>query len=62
MHARKMTALLQSNAANPEDQPILLWVDRDSGHGMGKPLSITVEEQTDQWSFLRWQTGLETTK
>ncbi|MBU1109457.1 MAG: prolyl oligopeptidase family serine peptidase [Candidatus Riflebacteria bacterium] len=62
MHARKMAALLQSNAANSEDQPILLWVDRDSGHGMGKPLSIIVEEQTDQWSFLRWQTGLETTK
>ena len=62
MHARKMTALLQSCAENLEGQPILLWVDRDSGHGMGKPLSIIVEEQTDQWLFLRWQTGLETIK
>jgi len=62
MHARKMVALLQSTANNTAEKPILLWVDRDSGHGMGKPLSIVIEEQTDQWQFLRWQTGLEKTK
>ena len=62
MHARKMAAALQTSAANTQDKPILLWVDRESGHGVGKPLSITVEEQTDQWLFVRWQTGLETAK
>jgi prolyl oligopeptidase len=59
MHARKMTASLQAHAANTEEKPIILWVDRESGHGIGKPLKITLEEQTDQWIFLRWQTGLE---
>ncbi|HAE39160.1 MAG TPA: S9 family peptidase, partial [Candidatus Riflebacteria bacterium] len=62
MHARKMTAAMQANAANTHEKPILLWVDRESGHGMGKPLNITVEEQTDQWMFIRWQTGLETAR
>lgn len=59
MHARKMTAAMQTHAANGTDKPILLWVDRESGHGVGKPLNITLEEQTDQWLFVRWQTGLE---
>lgn len=62
MHARKMAAALQTHAGNPEEKPILLWVDRESGHGVGKPLKITLEEQTDQWIFLRWQTGLEASK
>lgn len=59
MHARKMAAALQTYAANGSDQPILLWVDLDSGHGDGKPLKLILEEQTDQWLFARWQTGLE---
>lgn len=62
MHARKMAAILQTNAKNTEDKPVLLWVDRDSGHGMGKPLNLVLEEQTDQWMFLRWQTGLKADK
>jgi len=62
MHARKMAAVLQKNAKNLEDKPIILWVDRHSGHGMGKPLNLVLEEQTDQWIFLRWQTGLKADK
>ena len=62
MHARKMTAALQTHSINSDEKPILLWVDRESGHGVGKPLKITLEEQTDQWMFLRWQLGLEVAK
>ncbi len=58
MHARKMTAALQAAADNDSEQPILLWVEREAGHGMGKPLAQILEEQADQWSFLRWQLGL----
>ncbi|MSQ90645.1 MAG: S9 family peptidase [Phycisphaerales bacterium] len=59
LHARKMAALLQASAANDDDQdPILLWVDRDAGHGQGKPLANRIAEQADIWSFLMWQTGL----
>ncbi len=58
MHARKMTAALQKATCRPMSEPILLWVDRHSGHGEGKPLSIRVLEETDQWIFLRWQLGM----
>ncbi len=59
LHARKMTARMQALAANDDAvDPILLWVDRDAGHGQGKPLANRIAEQADQWSFLMWQTGL----
>ncbi|MDA1007857.1 MAG: prolyl oligopeptidase family serine peptidase [Planctomycetota bacterium] len=58
LHARKMAALLQSVAANGPEDPILLWVDRDAGHGQGKPLALRVRDEVDQWSFVMWQTGL----
>ena len=59
MHARKMTAALQSATASPHEKPVLLWVERQAGHGVGKPLTQILEEQTDQWSFMRWQLGLD---
>lgn len=55
LHARKMAAALQTFSASSDSRPILLWVDRDSGHGQGKPLNITLLEETDKWMFLRWQ-------
>jgi len=59
LHARKMAALMQSaTTSDPAAEPILLYVDRDAGHGQGKPLAARIKEATDQWSFLMWQTGL----
>ncbi len=59
LHARKMAARMQERAANDDaTRPILLWVDRDAGHGQGKPLANRIEEQADQLAFLMWQTGL----
>jgi prolyl oligopeptidase len=57
LHARKMTARLQ--AATSSDAPILLRYDTRAGHGVGSPLSKNVEEYTDIWSFVFWQTGIE---
>jgi prolyl oligopeptidase len=57
MHALKMAARLQ--AASSADRPILLRVESKAGHGAGKPLSKTIDEQTDIWSFLYWQLGVE---
>lgn len=57
LHARKMAAALQ-RCSGDASAPILLWVDRESGHGEGKPLKIRVLEETDQWLFLRWQLGM----
>lgn len=56
MHAVKMTALVQ--AANSSNAPILLRFDRQSGHA-GMPMSKSLLEYTDVWSFVFWQLGLE---
>lgn len=56
MHARKMTAALR--AATTSDKPILLWVDREAGHGAGKPLHLRVRDAADQRIFLMWQLGM----
>lgn len=51
-----MTALLQaSTASDPEAGPILLQVDRDTGHGMGTPTDKATLAVVDQISFLMWQ-------
>src|SRR5690606_31252955 len=59
LHARKMTAALQAaTSADPADEPILLWVDRETGHGQGKPLDLRIREAADQVVFMAWQLGL----
>jgi prolyl oligopeptidase len=59
MHAKKMTALLQAEASNGPDRPILLRVDTKAGHGVGKPVGKLVEDSVDFWSFLFWQLGVK---
>jgi prolyl oligopeptidase len=60
MHARKMAARLQAAVAGVEDaNPVLLWVDREAGHGQGKPLHLRIRDAADQQGFLRWQLGME---
>jgi prolyl oligopeptidase len=59
MHARKMAARLQSaTTSDPAEQPVLLWVDRESGHGQGKPLRLRLLEATDARTFVMWQLGM----
>ncbi|MBN1239297.1 MAG: S9 family peptidase [Gammaproteobacteria bacterium] len=59
LHARKMAAALQAaTAGDPEHEPILLWVDRETGHGQGKPLELRIREAADQLVFMAWQLGL----
>jgi len=59
LHARKMAARMQAMAGGQDRaNPVLLWVDRDAGHGQGKPLAMRIRDQVDQWSFLMWRTGL----
>jgi prolyl oligopeptidase len=57
MHARKMTALLQAQSEDP-GSVVLLRVDRDAGHGIGKPLDKQVDDFADQYAFIAWRTGL----
>lgn len=59
LHARKMTAAMQAKAANdPDERPIMLWVERDSGHGAGKPLHLRIRDVADRWAFFMSQLGL----
>lgn len=50
LHAKKFAATLQ--AAQQGENPILLRVEKNAGHGMGKPTVKIIEEQTDVYSFL----------
>jgi prolyl oligopeptidase len=61
MHAKKMTALMQAEAANgrSRERPILLRIETKAGHGAGKPVSKQVEEAVDIYSFLFWQLGVK---
>jgi prolyl oligopeptidase len=59
LHARKMAARLQARtAADPGEEPVLLWVERSAGHGAGKPLRLRIRDAADQWIFLMWQSGM----
>jgi prolyl oligopeptidase len=58
MHARKMAALLQAQSEDPESV-VLLRVDSDAGHGIGKPLDKQVDDLADQYAFIAWRTGLD---
>ena len=60
MHAKKMAALMQAQAANGQsrERPILLRIDTKAGHGQGKPITKQIEDQTDIYSFLFWQLGV----
>ncbi len=61
MHAKKMAALMQSDARNgtSRTRPILLRIESKAGHGAGKPVTKQIEEFTDVYSFLFWQLGLK---
>ncbi len=56
LHARKMAARMQ--AATLSSAPILLRQETKAGHGQGKPRGLTLDEQTDVWSFLFMQLGV----
>jgi prolyl oligopeptidase len=61
MHAKKMAALMQAEAANGQsrERPILLRVDTKAGHGAGKPIAKQIDDLTDIYSFLFWQLGMQ---
>ena len=55
-HSFKFAATLQ--AAQGCDRPALIRIDTDAGHGAGKPTSKKIDELTDTYSFLFWNTGV----
>jgi len=53
LHARKMTALLQSATAS--GRPVLLRYDTEAGHSRALPVSKQIDESADVLGFLFWQ-------
>ncbi len=59
MHARKMAAIMQaSTTASPSEKPVLLWVDREAGHGGGKSLDQQIRDIADRRIFMMRQLGV----
>jgi prolyl oligopeptidase len=56
-HSAKMTARLQR--ASRSDNPVLLNVDYDAGHGVGSAQSSINAQRADLISFMLWQFGVE---
>ena len=59
MHARKFAAKVQAfTASSPSEKPVLLWVDREAGHGAGKSLDQRVRDSADVRAFFMRQLGV----
>lgn len=54
-HSFKFAAQLQ--ASNSGKNPTLIRIEKNAGHGAGKPTSKIIEEQSDIWSFFFYNTG-----
>ena len=54
-HSFKFAAALQ--AAQAGDAPVVIRIDTDAGHGMGKPVSKLIEERSDVLAFLEHSLG-----
>ena len=55
-HSYKFAAHLQKNQY--KNQPILIRIETDAGHGAGTPVNKTIKEITDIYSFIFYNMGL----
>lgn len=53
-HSFKFAAQLQKSHTG--DNPVLIRIATDAGHGAGKPIGKIIEEQADLWSFFFYNT------
>lgn len=49
-HSFKFAARLQEY--HNGDAPVLIRIEKDAGHGAGKPTSKVIEEISDMWAFM----------
>lgn len=56
-HSYKFAATLQEK--NTGEEPVLIRIDRQAGHGAGKPVSMQIDEATDLWSFIFHELGMD---
>lgn len=55
-HSFKYAAQLQSS--NTGDEPKIIRIESNAGHGGGKPIAKVIDEQTDIWSFIMYNLGM----
>lgn len=55
-HSFKFAATLQEHQKG--DEPILIRIDHNAGHGGGKPMSKQIDEFGDMWSFVFYNLGM----
>jgi prolyl oligopeptidase len=56
-HSFKFAATLQE--MHKGDNPVLISVAINAGHGAGKPTSKTIQEQADKWAFMFYNMGIK---
>jgi prolyl oligopeptidase len=56
-HSFKFAATLQEKQAGP--LPVLIRIDVNAGHGAGKPVSKTIDEQADIQAFTLFCMGIQ---
>ena len=59
-HSFKFAAALQE--AHTGENPVLIRIETRAGHGAGKPISKSIEEIADMWSFLVDNLGVKLPK
>lgn len=57
-HSFKFAAELQEK--NKGDNPVMIRIETDAGHGAGKPTSKTIEENADIFAFILYNMGFKT--
>ncbi len=56
-HSFKFIAEVQEK--HKGDNPVLIRIEKNAGHGSGKPISKQIEESADKWAFLFYNMGYE---
>lgn len=56
-HSFKFAAELQHCHAG--EDPVLIRIETNAGHGAGKPTDKIIQEQADKWAFMYWNMGYE---
>jgi prolyl oligopeptidase len=58
-HSFKFAATLQEKHKGPH--PVLIRIETRAGHGAGKSTQQIIDEQTDKWSFMFYNMGVQPT-
>ncbi len=57
LHAKKFVAALQNNVG--QKNPVMLWIDYNSGHGTGQQTQQIIDNRTMQMTYLMNQLGMK---